>query len=72
MNGLDKATLVSISTMHAQLSVRRSAAHALFSLGCVTGAVTTAQANATERAQEIAAGQVVGAAIAKAQGTPSA
>jgi hypothetical protein len=68
MNGRDRATLVAIATTHPQLSVRRSAAHALYSLGCITGAVTTAESNARERAAELAAGKVTADAIAKAKG----
>lgn len=68
MKALDKATLVAIATQHPVASVRRCAAHTLFSLGCLTSALATAEAMAKEKAQEVAAANVAQQAIAKASG----
>lgn len=65
---LDKATLIAIATTHPSLNTRRSAAHALYSFGCLQGTMNGAASVMAERAQELAAGATVEAAIAKASG----
>ena len=65
---MDKSTLIAIATTHPILSVRRAAAHSLFSLGCVSSAVVTANAIARERSQELSATAEAQHAIQKASG----
>lgn len=66
MNGLDKGALIAMATTHPNLTARRSAAHALVSLGMLMGALDMARADAKLQAIAKSAESVAADAIAKA------